>query len=122
MLQTLIRIERERFAKMGYDSVVTTEEIVIDNNPNFTKSLGNDTVIVTGLLYDSDSVQGENPRICITSANDALCASVFNFASYGTSVLKTMRQYLEVCRYSKTYNEDFTMTLQVVKITPKLRS
>ena len=30
MLQTLIRIERERFAKMGYDSVVTTEEITTE--------------------------------------------------------------------------------------------
>lgn len=121
MLQTLIDIERERFAKIGFDSVVTTEEIMIDT-PQFTKSIGNDTVIITGLLYDADSVQGENPRICITSANDSLCASVFNFGSYGTSVLKTMRQYLEVCRFSTAENQVFTMSLQVVKITPKLRS
>lgn len=120
MLQTLIDIERERFAKMGFDSVVTTEEIMIDT-PQFTKSLGNDTVIITGLVNDADSVYGENPRICITSANDSLCASVFNFASYGTSIMKTMRQYLEVCRFSTAENQLFTMSLQVVKITPKLR-
>lgn len=120
MLQTLIDIERERFARMGYDSVVTTDEIMIDT-PCFTKSLGNDTLIITGIVMSEDDVQGENSRISITSANDAITSSTFNFSSFGTSILKTMRQYLDVCRFSTAENQSFVMTLQAIKITPKLR-
>lgn len=119
MLQTLIEIEKQRLANLGYDAVVSTEEYSF-SDMNFTKSLGNDTFILTGIVVDEDSVQGDNERISIASATDAISCSISNFRDFGTSVHKVMRQYVDIHRYSAS-DDGQMMSVQGIKITPKLR-
>lgn len=118
MLKTLIDTECQRLAKQGFDFVVSSEEISF-SGAEFTKSLGNDTFILTGIVVDEDSIQGDNERFSIASATDAISASIVNIKDFGTSMYKVMRQYLDIHRYSSS--EGFGMMMvNGIKITPVL--
>lgn len=119
MLKTLIDTECKRLADLGFGSVVSTEEISFSGS-DFTKSLGNDTFIVTGIVIDEDSIQGDNERVSISSATDAISASIFNFRDFGTSLFKVMRQYIDVHRHSASSGFGM-MSVQGVKITPIIK-
>ena len=118
MLNTLIEIEKQRLVDMGYLPVVSIEDILIDDNV-FTKSLGNDTLIIAGIVFDSDTVSGDKTRITIASATDCISGDASNLSAYGNGTYKIMRQYLDVTRYPESKSTPYV--INVIKITPKRR-
>ena len=102
MLKTLIDNEVERFKRLGYDSIVSTEE-----------SIGNDTYIVTGFISDDDIVTGSNPLVSVVSATDSICGKMTRLV--GSTVNKVMRQYIVI-----KSSQECMMALSCVKITPKI--
>lgn len=120
MLKTLIDTELQRLAKLGFDGVVSTEEYSFSGS-DFTKSLGNDTFIITGIVVDEDSIQGDNERISIVSATDSITSNVSAFRDFGKSIHKVMRQYLDIHRSSSADGFGL-MTVHGIKITPKFKN
>lgn len=119
MLKTLIDTELQRLANLGYDGVVSTDEFSFAG-ADYTKSLGNDTVILTGIVADEDSLQGDNERISIVSATDSITSTVAAFHDFGKSIHKVMRQYIDIHRSSSADGFGL-MTVHAIKITPKYK-
>lgn len=113
MLKTLIDNEVERFARLGYESIVSTEDIILSSSKELAKSIGNDTYIVTGFISDDDIVTGANPNISVVSATDAICGSMNRL--FGTSMNKVMRQYMII-----KSSQESSFAVSCVKITPKI--
>lgn len=120
MLQTLIDIERERLLKSGYDAVVAMDEIQIFHD-NCVVPLGNDSVIITKIVFDEDTVYGDNPRITMTSPYASMTGSARNLSAYAEGMFKVMRDYLVVKRLSTSTPTvpSLPMTINVVRISPK---
>lgn len=112
MLKTLIDNEVERFKRLGYDSIVSTEDVLISGK-ELAKSIGNDTYIVTGFISDDDIVTGSNPLVSVVSATDSICGKITRLV--GSTVNKVMRQYIVI-----KSSQECMMALSCVKITPKI--
>lgn len=112
MLKTLIDKEIDRFTQLGYESIVSTEDILLNGN-ELSKPIGNDTYIVTGFISDDDIVTGSNPLVSVVSATDSICGKMTRLV--GTTVNKVMRQYI-IIRSS----QQCMMALSCIKITPKI--
>lgn len=129
MIKTLIDIEKERFAKLGYDSVVSVEDIAIVDTERCVP-LGNDTIIITGFVFDADTTCGENERVTIVSPSDSISDIASKVASFGAGRLKTMRDYMIVKRLNSVSLDDIAegklcagtqspLTINFVRISPK---
>lgn len=120
MLQTLIEQEKRRLAQRGYDSVVNTEELTIFQN-HCVVPLGNDSIIITKLVYDEDAVFGDNPRISLCCPTTEITGTVRNLSAYGAGLFKVMRNYMTVNRWSQSTGDttNIPMQIQIVRITPK---
>lgn len=119
MLQTLIQLEQERFAKLGYGSVVTMDEITVFDN-HCVIPVGNDSIIITKFVFDEDSVYGDNPRISLCSPAATINGTVRNLSNFGAGTFKVMRDYITINRWSKSTGDSVTLPLsiQVVRISP----
>lgn len=118
ILDTIIDIERKRYERLGYDVVVTDDEIFI-NDSDFTMHLGNDILIIKGFVFDEDVVFGDNVRISVSSATDALSASTKNLSSFNS--YKVMKQYLNVKRWSDSDENEGVLpySINAVRISPR---
>ena len=112
MLKTLIDNEVERFKRLGYDSIVSTEDVLLSGK-ELAKSIANDTYIVTGFISDDDIVTGSNPLVSVVSATDSICGKMTRLV--GSTVNKVMRQYIVI-----KSSQECMMALSCVKITPKI--
>lgn len=112
MLKTLVDNEVERFKRLGYDSIVSTEDVLLSGK-ELAKSIGNDTCIVTGFISDDDIVTGSNPLVSVVSATDSICGKMTRLV--GSTVNKVMRQYIVI-----KSSQECMMALSCVKITPKI--
>lgn len=132
MIKTLIDTEKRRYADNGYDTIVSAEDVtLIDTEKGF--NLGNDTIIITGFLFDQDTICGENERVSIVSPSDSICDSASNLASFGIGRLKVMRDYMVVKRLNSTAIDDIQndvvpegtqspLTIHFVRISPVRRN
>lgn len=105
MIRTLIDIEKQRYARHGFGTIVSNEDIsIIDTEKCVT--LGNDTIIITGFIFDQDTNCGENERISVVSPTDSICDTSSNLASYGAGRLKVMKDYMIVKRQNSQAIDD----------------
>lgn len=121
MIRKLIEIEERKYHEKGYDTVVSLEEETVYDCIHLM-SLGNDTIIITGVLFDSDAVcGGANPKISIVSPSDTICASVSSVVSLGENIYKVMRDYMIIKRYMGGNLDDsqLPLSLRFVRISPK---
>lgn len=133
MIQTIVDEVKAKYAKKGFDTIVATEEVVV-NDTEMCMQLGNDTIILTGFVFDCDTNGGENERISITSPTDQICDKASGLASFGIGRFKVMTGYMIVKRFnsettqelvrnvSEYYGERGTqspLTINFVRISPK---
>lgn len=116
MLKTVIEQEVNRLRSMGYDSIVTTDEIVMSGKKK-TVSLGGDACIVTSIFFDEDMMTN-NDVVSIVSANDCIFGPVDRIASMGNNLHKVMRQYIKIKKTTDDYRD---VVVNVVKICPRIR-
>ena len=132
MIKTLIDIEKRRYAQEGYDTIVSSEDInVVDTE--MCVNLGNDTIILTGFVFDEDTTCGEDERVTIVSPSDAISENASKLASFGNGRYKVMRDYMIVKRLNSTTIEylkrgdDETqgtqspLTISFIRISPAKR-
>lgn len=132
MIKTLIDIEKRRYAQEGYDTIVSSEDInVVDTE--MCVNLGNDTIILTGFVFDDDTTCGEDERVTIVSPSDAISENASKLASFGIGRYKVMRDYMIVKRLNSTTIEylkrgdDETqgtqspLTISFIRISPAKR-
>ncbi|MCQ2232177.1 MAG: hypothetical protein MJZ30_10060 [Paludibacteraceae bacterium] len=132
MIKTLIDIEKRRYAQEGYDTIVSSEDInVVDTE--MCVNLGNDTIILTGFVFDDDTTCGEDERVTIVSPSDAISENASKLASFGNGRYKVMRDYMIVKRLNSTTIEylkrgdDETqgtqspLTISFIRISPAKR-
>lgn len=135
MIQTIVDEVKAKYAKKGFDTIVATEEVVV-NDTEMCMQLGNDTIILTGFVFDCDTNGGENERISITSPTDQICDKASGLASFGIGRFKVMTGYMIVKRFNSettqelllyggkatSYGERGTqspLTINFVRISPK---
>lgn len=132
MIQTIVDEVKAKYAQKGFDTIVATEEVVV-NDTEMCMQLGNDTIILTGFVFDCDTNGGENERISITSPTDQICDKASGLASFGIGRFKVMTGYMIVKRFNSEttqellgnfflYGERGTqspLTINFVRISPK---
>lgn len=128
MIKTLIDIEKERFARLGYDAIVSNEDIQVTDTERCV-NIGNDTIIITGFVFDADTTCGEDERVSVVSPSDTICDTASNLSAFGISRFKVMRDYIIIKRLNSTALEDCShqiiptgtqmpLTISYVRISP----
>lgn len=133
MIQTIVDEVKAKYAKKGFDTIVATEEVVV-NDTEMCMQLGNDTIILTGFVFDCDTNGGENERISITSPTDQICDKASGLASFGIGRFKVMTGYMIVKRFNSETTQELVgnvtehygerdtqspLTINFVRISPK---
>lgn len=108
MIKTLIDIEKRRYSQHGYDVVVSNEDINVFDT-EMCVNLGNDTIIITGFVFDDDTTCGEDERVTIVSPSDAISENASKLASFGIGRFKVMRDYMIIKRLNSTTIDDLEM-------------
>lgn len=133
MIQTIVDEVKAKYAQKGFDTIVATEEVVV-NDTEMCMQLGNDTIILTGFVFDCDTNGGENERISITSPTDQICDKASGLASFGIGRFKVMTGYMIVKRFNSETTQELVgnvfeyygergtqspLTINFVRISPK---
>lgn len=133
MIQTIVDEVKAKYAQKGFDTIVATEEVVV-NDTEMCIQLGNDTIILTGFVFDCDTNGGENERISITSPTDRICDKASGLASFGIGRFKVMTGYMIVKRFNSETTQELVgnvtehygerdtqspLTINFVRISPK---
>lgn len=134
IIDTLIKIEKERLSKLGFSAVVSAEDITIFDT-EYCVALGNDTIILTGFLFDDDTKCGEDERVTIVSPSDEISGNASMLSSFhDAGRYKVLRDYMIVKRLNSTTISDSAesmyeidmpngtqspLTISFIRISPK---
>jgi hypothetical protein len=121
MLQKIIDLEQKRLKDLGFDSIVSTETLVV-NESLVLKNIGNDTCIMTGIRISNVDMLNNQHNVMLVSSTDSVQLNQQDFAALGTSIFKVLKDFIIV---RTTDENEFTADVPIpefwiefVKITP----
>ncbi len=121
MISRLIALEQQRFAAMGYATVVSPISVRVSEARKIV-SLSNDTYILTGIRMSNAAAQSDNHNVSISSPTEGLEATEQQIAQMGNAVLKLFREHIIIkTTVGDKFDENASVpayTLEFMRITP----
>ncbi len=114
MLKTLIDKEIERLSGLGFDCIVSEEDITIDK-AFYQLALGNDSYILKGIYVSATDIVENRTKVSIISATNSLSGTQQEISAKG--IHRLLHEYI-IIKTQGISSEVSPYSLQFVKLSP----
>lgn len=123
MIDRLVKLEQDRLATIGYQSIVTPVELVV-TKPTECFIISNDTYLLSGIRVSQSDLVGTDSRIQIISPTGVISGTARQISTLGTSTNVLFKQNIvvKVCNADGEFLPDASVmpfSLFFIKISPQ---